>query len=303
MSNGKIYGVVSDGSVDPLTRISELERLWPIIQSRLSAYDGLVSDVEAMRKEIITIKQKHEDLKEDVNVVDGSAKDAVAYAQSRIDFHAQSTLDSQKPLQEAISAHKSFILQIQTDAQNIKSGLEEFKSQVFNGLASNVSKDQLQDHKDQTTNSLNVVRDVIGDLASKLAEVKAGLSVVKTGFQNHADALSTGLGAVNDVEGQMKSLASAYESYKTYVSTLIYNESKKVSDHVEAKIKDLKSSSSPVAAVNALREEFVKKLEGVALDGTNAVLRSSNATNQITLLEKKIENILLRLKAVELPKA
>jgi len=302
VSNGKIYGVVSDGSVDPLTRIAELERLWPIIQAKLSTYDGLVNDVAAIKKDLITIKQKHEDLKDDLNVVDSKAKDAVGYVQNKVDLHAQSIGENQKSVQDALSTHKSLISQFQSGLQEVKDGLNSFKAQVSQDLGNTVCKAALQDHKDQAANAVNVLKDVIGDLGAKIGEIKTSVLDTRSSFLTHKDILSSGLNTISDVDSRVTALANSYESYKTYVSTLVYNETKKVSADVESKIKDIKASASPVAAINTLRDEFIKKLEGVALDGTNAVLRSSNATNQISLLEKKIENILLRLKAVVLPK-
>ena len=303
MSGGRIYGVVSDGSVDPLARISELETSWPIIQAKLSAYDGLISEVQNIKNELITIKSKHEELKDDLNSVDDNAKESVEYAQSRINFHVQALTDSQKSILEITSGHKGLISQFRDNLQEVKDSLESVKAKVEQGLEGAASKVSLQDHKDQSNNALSVVKDVIGDLGSKFAEVKAGLAVVKSGFQNQGENESVILGTIKEMQDRVIGLVNSYESYKTYVSTLVYNETKKVSDGIDSKMKDLKASSSPAMAVNALREEFVKKMEGVALDGTNAVLRSANATTQIGLLEKKIENILLRLKAIELPKA
>ena len=39
MSDGKKFGPgpILDGSVDPIERITELERLWPLIQQKLQA--------------------------------------------------------------------------------------------------------------------------------------------------------------------------------------------------------------------------------------------------------------------------
>lgn len=60
---------------------------------------------------------------------------------------------------------------------------------------------------------------------------------------------------------------------------------------------DMTSKPDPIPA---LRKEFDDKLELVTLNGTNSILRSTNNEKQISLVEKKIEQINLILKQHEL---
>lgn len=49
-----------------------------------------------------------------------------------------------------------------------------------------------------------------------------------------------------------------------------------------------------------LKSEVVKKLEIIGMDCMNAVLKAGNISNQIPMIEKRIENIMLTLKKYEL---
>lgn len=65
----------------------------------------------------------------------------------------------------------------------------------------------------------------------------------------------------------------------------------------DAFISEIKSIPS---GVPELKKDIESKLEAIALDGTNAILRSSNCEKHLNLVEKKIESILLLIKKIDL---
>lgn len=303
MSDGKIYGPVIDGSVDPLERISNLERLWPIIQNRLQVYDKVSDDLQSIKKDIQDIKNVQNQIQDsvaDVNqgkdVVEKLLTDHIGGTNNMInDFH--NTVSS---IIVEMENHKKQVVNKFTEHS---SNLHTFKNSMIEETGNFIKSDELLNFKTLTFDSFERLSKDIISLQKKHSEVSQNLlssqSLITSSKSEVADISQKFVEFCN----QVTSLNNNFESLKKYMESQLSKESQKIYQDLEQKISDVKKSfPSSSQALSGLKDEIVKKLEGVALDGTNAVLRSNNSASQIVLLEKKIENILLRLKAVELPK-
>ena len=71
---------------------------------------------------------------------------------------------------------------------------------------------------------------------------------------------------------------------------------------INEKIDALREKLTSIIPDKSLKEEMNKKIDMVALDSSNAFLKSNNLSQQVIVLEKKIENINLLLKKYELNK-
>jgi hypothetical protein len=82
------------------------------------------------------------------------------------------------------------------------------------------------------------------------------------------------------------------------------NQTERISNYREEfqlameKLKD-QLSMSPVAIFEQ-NNQMINKLESASLDGSNAMLKVNNMDMKITIIEKKIENLAIQIKRVEL---
>ena len=109
-----------------------------------------------------------------------------------------------------------------------------------------------------------------------------------------------------DHDGEIASLKAVYtELKKEYhqfcqqVNLLVQRSTSDNAEKIKAFIQEIQSKPSPIAD---LKKQLEEKLEMVALNGTNSVLRSTNNEKQVALIEKKIEQIFLLIKQMELGK-
>lgn len=304
MSSGKIYGPVIDGSKDPLDRILELERLWPIIQSKLQLYDNLISEFQSVKSEISNIKNNHENLKDDIALVNSMRNDFTQYVQGKFEFVSNYMDVVKKSVDKLAIDHADLRKDLIDRSTESNNNLMTVKENLEDGLSKTTNKSALDSHKSYMDLKFDQIISELDSIHKKHSDMTLGLSGVQSGITSSKNEVVDASKKVNEMSNQVSNLLFAFESLKTYVGTQIYTEIQKNSQEVDVKLKEIKNSvaSAPAALAN-LKDEMIKKMEGVTLDGTNAVLRSNNTANQIVLLEKKIENILLRLKAVEIPKA
>lgn len=301
MSDGKYYGPITDGSVDPLARITELERLWPIIQQKLSAYDGLVQEVQALKKHIVSLKSDHVDLSTEVDTL---GKDLDKHAQLMLSEFGCVNLELDKKTAihgSSLDNHSTMLARINADLQQTKGIIQVARDADRKQLSDMVTKAELQAHKDASSVAITTANAQIQTLGTRVADASITAEAAKATVGYHKDLIANVSEDLHGLNAVCMNLQTGLVNLRKELPDSISAEVKKFSAETDTKIKDLKSSISPATAINALRDEFSKKLEGVALDGTNAVLRSTNASGQITMLEKRIENILLRIKAIEIP--
>jgi len=99
------------------------------------------------------------------------------------------------------------------------------------------------------------------------------------------------------LKGCIERLHSDYVQVRTYFTSLLSTARKDFDEKLAHAKSDILSRPSEIPALKALFEE---KLELVTLNGTNSVLRSSNCEKQIMLLERKIEQVMLMIKKIDI---
>ena len=300
MSGGRVNTPVNDGSTDPLARISELERLWPIMQMRMQQYDTLISDVQTLKEEVEKNRNQAIQNADQISKVYDMAKNLTNYVQGKFDFVAEQASKANAAIENVSKKLDTNTSNINAEVTAVKENVSTQSQNIMQEVSKKAYLSDLLNHSGdlKTAHSLlgsdvEYVKKLHLDLSQALQNIKTEV------LQGKTEVVGVG-GKYEYLNNQMSGLLNAFESLKEFSGSQIYASCQRVSNEFDEKIKAVKAELSD--APDSLRSEFNKKLEGVSLDGSNAILRSTNAISQISILEKKIENILLRLKAIELPK-
>jgi chromosome segregation ATPase len=284
-------------------RMAELERLWPVMQKKLQTYDALIRDNKSMSGDISDVRAQTEACKA---ALQGLTDRHVATSSS-LDKSVQSLNSAVVDLKNAATynadSHSSLCSVVKGQSDDLNKKVDDVKA-YFKGALSNVANSSevalLKDYIDRKFQDVSKDVDTVKrDLV--LSNSYATATSDKT--SDHADRLDSIETSIVNLSKKIGDLTNLPNVMNDNVASMLSKTKEDTVSSVDTKLKALKDelSASPDAIKN-VRDEFVKKIEGVALDGSNAVLRSSNSERKIVILEKKIENIYLLLQKLETPK-
>lgn len=298
MSGGRVNTPPSDGSVDPLKRISELERLWPIMQTKMQNYDNMASSLEAIKEELKAIKSKCEAQVAEVKSLDSSKNGLDTYVKGKVDYFNDQIGKLASHFHGISARVEGQALNLSTEIEGLKNTINSHQKNLSAELQKKVGATDLNNVVAKNNDSHSVVqagqqqiKKSIGDVVNQVNGFSAEMSVWR-------DFLKQLTAKIEALSQDQKSLSDSLSKHKDQLNTQLYGALQKTSAEVDEKLKLMKSSLAD--APDSLRTELMKKLEGIALDGSNAILRSTNALAQVNIVEKKLENVLLRLKAMEI---
>jgi len=301
MSDGKSFSPTDETMKSPEERLAEVEKLWPIIIQKLQAYDKII--------------QNNQTLTDQVQVLSNSLKDAYAKIESvSSDFkNVRSEFDKKDLNQNS----KNDCLQSKFD---ITHGLYSTLKSSVNDIVSRVDGIRLDLNKkiDENFDSSVLKSDLefLGNnFERKSTEIKNTVQSILSasqGFDSKIKSFEFNMGNLNNkvneliisIQKNYSDIFLIQSTFKDFESSLdkkIQSQVSIVNQNIDTKISIAKKDFQVAPeTLSGLRDELLKKLEAVALDGSNAVLKSNNSSQQILVLEKKIENIFLLLKKHEL---
>lgn len=278
-------------------RIEELERKYSILLERIQIYDNFVDisknnglslqcslkdiskhsealqnirkEYDELRAYYFTLTQKHNDLRDSVPASLNKLQENLEKAQAKSDVNIAQLQGSHNGFQFVLS-------DLQKDSAK-KDDFKAFQVYVMELLASQ-KKDVLEAEK-----KIKEIQIVLGEMSAKKTEILILVEAIKNDLSDFSKSTSaTGFSTFEKIE----SLKKIIEDIKL---------------DVQIKLDSFKSpQKDPSDMINAAKSEILSKLEAVTLDSNNAMLKSSNSSHQIMILEKKMENINLTLKKLEL---
>lgn len=200
-------------------------------------------------------------------------------------------------------SHAELASDVSTGLSRANSNLSD-ASQRISAISSNVvTKDDLVGH--------------VASFSKRIEALESAIQQLQIGLDSHGAFIESAHGkiaktniSVDDVKnnvialnGILSSMKGSIDSVRKDASVNLAAESAKIVGHIGEKIDaaktELAAHSSPI---DAMRDDLLKKIEDMSIDGRNAVLKAGNSSQQIAIIEKKIENILLTLKKIDLSK-
>lgn len=160
-----------------------------------------------------------------------------------------------------------------------------------------------QDLKDELAKTRAELISLSGQSNSNYKECKELIDTSRRAIDNSNEALSK-ISSSNDehivkITSSFAEIGNTVTSNKNYVASQLRNLEEKIQKIADSSAKDSQSSIDLSATMDAIAE-MRKTMEVSKLDVQNSTIRSSNISTQVQILEKKIENIYLLLKKLEL---
>lgn len=300
MSDGKFFGITPDLSDEE--RISVLERKISVALDKFQIYDRIIMEFQIIRSEMDSMILSHSEMKNFLNQHSEKSKSDM----SRLEETLNSSSDSlRKDHSDIKKRQDSLVLSLNNYTSSFHSIVDnvgdQVKSKADKSLVdelgtkiSTIKNDHLflenkmgliESLKDSLRSQDNTIRELNEKISSMDASLSDGDRNLSHLYEDHS-LLSSDINKFK-------------ESVKGYVENLVSTRSASL----EKKIDDLKTAIQPLQQQKtSLSTEVSQRLDLASLDASNAILKASNSAQQISILEKKIESILLNLKKIELSK-
>jgi hypothetical protein len=307
MSDCKRFGPTEDYDKSPEERLAEVERLWPIIQGKLQAYDKVLSEFDGVKASFDPLKSSLESQKEELkNFLLSNDKILKEFVTQKFDYlqnqgqYLSIDLDKFKEsyslsIQDIFKRHELLSCLISDASARVSSLQSDVKAKA--------SKD---DHKAYVDDKVKTLQDQVVSFSFKADALDERIQQNKIEKIQDDSLRYSLISQMNEKVKHCDDLKKFVEDSLNSISESIQMKHAHLLSQVESSLSqaksDISNSSDPSKALDVLRSDFMKKVEGMALDTSNALLKSANSSQQILILEKKIENIFLILKKFELSK-
>ena len=300
MSDCRKFGQVSEEEKSPEDRLLLLEKVWPTVVEKIQSYDCVLSGFSQLKDRIDLIYQE-------LNAIYSKNKNSSEYLDAWKKSYEQKNIEI-----------LSFISECKKNIDNLNCSSTDVNEKI-NSLSTKTSSnidDLSNKHKDieskvclkSEVNAFKLYIDSKFDSLMDLVTINRNLSIdtckvnadkimsqdeIILKLSNKVLEIDAHLSKIDILEKSITAILLSLNDIKS-------SQKAQIDLLVDQKIEEFKSKNDQLPDV--LRNEFMKKLEGVALDGSNAVLKANNSSQQIFILEKKIENIYLQIKKLELAK-
>jgi len=279
-------------------KIAVLERKIAAYGQRFQEYDKYIAD---LLKKIEEQNEKFNDHEIKILLNDSELK----YCTHQVSVHHSDVLRSFESVEKERNSASKKIESLQVQIDMVKDDAVHQKQLILNDcknltqdMASNSQVKSALEEINQKIKLIDSLNSIVNSFDQKIIDQASlssaffvELSLKINGIQDYIRSFEEKLSFC--VAGQNSAKTECFDRY----DKLIYDYQKYVADKVESLKNDLKGSSSDLKSI---KEELMSKLESIALDGSNAVLRATNASSKVVLVEKKIENLYLLVDKLQL---
>jgi DNA repair exonuclease SbcCD ATPase subunit len=296
MSLAKSFGSV-DKTIEE--RVKDLERQVSVYQDKLSSSDQIAEQFQSL---LIRFEQVKELVLTQKASLDAMGE-SVASLNNAMAEKLNKAITDQSQLSSDIQRHKE---QIALNNQGIESNFKALKNSVdisLQGLARELNLKSDQSALQEFREAIAKVKDsVLAQIDSHVSLTNDNLSSFKRLIQeidsngvnisNYADDHSSIMEKIADLKKNISSYGDQLAQASTQLSSQISNSISNLRGELTSKPSDIMQ----------FKDEVSKRLDLIAMDGSNANARSLNSDQKISFLEKKLESLLLQIKKLELSK-
>jgi chromosome segregation ATPase len=280
--------------------ISETQRKYDVIIGRLQAYDSLIRDHKQLSESVESMQEKLEELPEDLARHGGAVsvilttifkdirelQDSIKRVESTAAAPIEDLRKSDKELDEKTSSIIKWLISLQSDCNKNEILINDLFDES-NQIKEKHSKLDLS--ISESNNKLHKHERVHEHLESKIAASEDRVRTLLDQFQNKFSSL---LG----LEERIKEFQKDIESKILRLNVNVRDDVQKLSLSLEMRHKE------NLEGLESNKADCKKLITDNFIDIKNSQIKFDNINKQLTLLEKKIENINLLLKKYELDK-
>lgn len=234
----------------------------------------LQSNSETLNNTVSVISQKFSSIEEmntHISSEISSLKIFIKEFSSKIEFHDDFIRKVRGEIDSSSEKSDNYFIHLKSEIRDVRSDLQNFIS--------------------KTASDFNSMKNLIESNRRDISDAKMNVSVLSSSLDSHSKKTNS----------NFSELKNSFQSNYLGLTDKIDKLEEKTQDFIDTSIKD-KDKVDPLSQIYVSMDEMKRIFESSKLDIQNANLRSSNTSAQIQLLEKKIENILLTIRKIELDK-
>lgn len=186
---------------------------------------------------------------------------------------------------------------------NSISGALESLQQRFEVLPQNLvglktdTSIQLENHQAAVSAELTLMRKVLDERDRRQDEFLEACEVIFRLIPMTYSTKDNFEAVKGKLEKSMSDMAEDHNRFKSDLNAVMH----KLAMDYDLKLEKFKQEIlGRPSEIPSLKKELLEKVDLIAMDGSNSLLRSTNNEKQIMLIEKKIENLYLMLKKIDL---
>lgn len=283
------------------TRLHNLETIWPVIVKKLQDYDKVMRNCESVKSELEALKAS---LSQNENSLTNHS-DLISKLTNKSEIKFKEISNKISEIAPRLDQHGKNHLEIKSHIQAVDVSLTNMIVNSHKDISDSLSKyatvNQVDDLKKYVETQIATIYKSTSVTATNVLEIIKKVNAISDKNLEHASDIYSHNSKTQEMNQKISSLYQLYDNFKAANSDKI--SSSAAAKMIESKMTEFKNllDSLPNPAVS-IKDELLGKLNIVALDGNNSLLKSSNNAQKIAIMEKKIENLYLLVNKLELNK-
>lgn len=296
-----MFGIPKE--LNPEERFAQMEKNYAAFIQRIQAYDKVLDDFDKITKTQTDLSNENESIKKSVQ----GANDLTIAFSSQSYKSYQDLESAVKELSAKASFQQGLIDLLGKDLDRRGSSLiqviQEQSSKVAEDLKAYAKNESLISVKNGMMEAVNSIKPKIEYLFSSMESSANTAFVLQSSIDKLSEAgqalLSQLISVQNELTGLKKDCNFDFALLRSQIQKSIDSVKDQVVTYMDnTKIEMIGSPSS----MDSVKKSIASQMESIALDGSNAVLKSANNEQMIKLLEKKVENLSILMKKNEFNK-
>lgn len=187
------------------------------------------------------------------------------------------------------------------EIDSINISINSFKSQILEITSRYKDIDSLKSLENKFDSSIKVYQGSHDSIKSQNEVIRSEVDFCKSKIKFQDQELSSHMKRQDDLQQDLMDYRSLQNQKHTNMQDDFFSKIESEKKSVESKFQKLEKELvvSP-ASVFEQNKDLLRKLESASLDGTNAMLKVNNMDLAIRIIEKKIENLSILIKKIEL---
>jgi len=294
MSDGRKFLKVDVGQMSAEERLASLEGKLPALIERIQSYDKIVDSYNALASGLSAINKRLSDISRDISdlhmAVDGVNKRTLYESQDNQNSFARisrNVADLSKNQDSVGETHSKALEKKTSEIMEIQKNISQISDRM-------VSRHDLQP--------------VLQSIYSEMEDLKGFADSNYVKVSSHQDLQKSLLNAtadlnfqINSVDAKVNAINADFSAFPKQLSEidarLNYDINQRFMvffEKVNTRLDALSTKLVPQGiSLQEIKSEFSGRLDSFKLDISNSVLKSGNNSQQIILLEKKLENLKL----------
>lgn len=298
MSDGKKFAAKAVESAEE--RLTEIERKYSVIQERIQAYDAVLSEFSAIKAELRSNRKTIETFVSASGSVFDELRSKIDTSSAQFQIlhaKAESNVKAIEDLKNYVGKFVSNNNKIYQDFNEVVSKIKEQGAYaVEESKKSNSFAFQAQLMFQDLKKAHDVLKNSLQKLTDAHIQLKDATEASQADTSKQHTKLKQAIASLPNVQEWATSL------YAKLQDNLAYRD-KQATSYVDAQVQKLAKDfdANPLSA-ESVKAALFNEMQTLALDGKNAYLKSNNVSQQLAVVEKKLENLNLLIKRYELNK-